>query len=119
MIDTIYIENELCNNVITENIVKRVKPKNIILCENYKEVFNKKSQNFKLQKKKPSLILAKKRNNFLLEVPKKQTIGGDKNFYFSQILNCIYDCRYCFLQGMFYSASYVIFVYYEDFLSEI
>lgn len=51
MIDTIYIENELCNNVIAENIVKRVKPKNIILCENYKEVFNKKSQNFKLQKK--------------------------------------------------------------------
>lgn len=31
-------------------------------------------------------------------------LGGDKNFYFSHMLNCIYDCRYCFLQGMFRSA---------------
>jgi DNA repair photolyase len=35
------------------------------------------------------------------------------------MLNCIYDCRYCFLQGMFRSAHYVLFVNYEDFGSAI
>lgn len=119
MIDTIYIEDELKEDRYTEDIIRRINPKNLILCESYKEVFNKKSQNFKLQKKKPSLILAKKKNNFLFEVPKKYTIGGEKNFYFSHMLNCIYDCRYCFLQGMFDSANYVIFMNYEDFLNEI
>ena len=29
--------------------------------------------------------------------------------------NCIYDCRYCFLQGMYSSANYVVFVNFEDF----
>ena len=29
--------------------------------------------------------------------------------------NCIYDCRYCFLQGLYRSAHYVVFVNYEDF----
>ena len=119
MIDTIYVEDELKENANAEDIIRRINPKNLILCESYKEVFNKKSQNFKLQKKKPSLILAKKKNNFLLEVPKKYTIGGEKNFYFSHMLNCIYDCRYCFLQGMFDSANYVLFVNYKDFLNEI
>ena len=119
MIDTIYVEDELKENANAEDIIRRINPKNLILCESYKEVFNKKSQNFKLQKKKPSLILAKKKNNFLLEVPKKYTIGGEKNFYFSHMLNCIYDCRYCFLQGMFDSANYVIFINYKDFLNEI
>ena len=31
------------------------------------------------------------------------------------MLNCVYDCRYCFLQGMYSSANYVLFVNYEDF----
>ena len=35
------------------------------------------------------------------------------------MLNCLYDCRYCFLQGMYPSAHYVLFVNYEDFLEEI
>ena len=29
--------------------------------------------------------------------------------------NCIYDCRYCFLQGMYRSAHYVVFINYEDY----
>ena len=35
------------------------------------------------------------------------------------MMNCIYDCRYCFLQGMYSSANYVLFVNFEDFESEI
>ena len=32
---------------------------------------------------------------------------------------CIYDCKYCFLQGMFNSANFVVFVNLEDFMNEI
>ena len=35
------------------------------------------------------------------------------------MLNCIYDCNYCFLQGMFNSANYLVFVNYEDYFKEI
>ena len=35
------------------------------------------------------------------------------------MMNCLYDCRYCFLQGMYRSAHYVLFVNYEDFANEI
>ncbi len=35
------------------------------------------------------------------------------------MLNCLYDCRYCFLQGMYQSANYVLFVNYEDYLDKI
>ena len=33
--------------------------------------------------------------------------------------NCLYDCSYCFLQGLYSSADYVVFVNYEDFLEDI
>ena len=35
------------------------------------------------------------------------------------MLNCIYDCEYCFLQGKHMSAHYLLFVNYEDFFVEI
>ena len=72
-----------------------------------------------IQKKFPSLILAKKFNNFILKTPQNFNIGFKNNFYFSHMLNCLYDCKYCYLQGMLNSANYLIFVNYEDFLDSI
>ena len=118
-INTIYIEKaaELHHN--TSNIIKRIKYKNIIYCNSYSEVFNSNNQKFRIQKKTPSLILAYKKNNFIHKAPKKFTIGFKNNYYFSHLLNCPYDCKYCFLQGMFNSANYVLFVNYEDFFINI
>ena len=82
------------------------------------EIFNRNNQSFRIQKSKPALILATKKNKKVLPVPKGLEIG-EPSYYFSHMLNCLYDCRYCFLQGMFKSANYIIFVNYEDFHEEI
>ena len=118
-IDTIYIENAAKSHPNTNDIIKRIKYKNIIYCNSYSEVFNTNNQNFRIQKESPSLILAYKKKNFILKAPEKFTIGFKNNYYFSHLLNCPYDCKYCFLQGMFNSANYVLFVNYEDFFTDI
>ncbi len=115
----IYVEKKIRDYENTKKILSRIKFKKIIYCENYSQIFNPKNQNFRIQKTNPSLILAKKENNLILKTPTKFSIGYDKNFYFSHMLNCIYDCKYCFLQGMFNSAHYVIFVNYSDFIKVI
>ena len=79
------------------------------------EVFNPKAQSFRLQKLRPALILAAKHDAHVLPAPHEYNIGSRHNYYFSHLLNCPYDCRYCFLQGMFRSANFVFFVNYEDF----
>lgn len=118
-IETIYVEDAIANHKRTINILNKFPTAKIIPCEKYSEVFNPKNQNFRIQKQNPSLILAKKHNKFTLTAPEGYGIGGDKNYYFSHMLNCLYDCRYCFLQGMYRSANYVIFVNYEDFIEQI
>jgi len=115
MIDTIYIEDSVRDHARTREICNRYKEANIIYCQQYTEIFNRKAQNFRIQKQNPALILARKFKNFVLEAPASYGIGGSKNYYFSHMLNCLYDCRYCFLQGMYRSAYYVLFVNYEDF----
>jgi len=120
MIETIYIENQIRQHRRTEEILSKFKKKiNIVYCDHYGEIFNIKSQNFRIQKKKPALVLAKKEGKKLHDIPKSFSIGGKKNYYFSHMLNCIYDCEYCFLQGKHMSAHYLLFVNYEDFFIEI
>ena len=119
MIDTIYYEEEIIGHPRVMALLDRFPNATPIPCENYKEVFNPSGQNFRLQKKNPSLILAQKKGKLVLPIPETYGVGGKKNFYFSHMLNCLYDCRYCFLQGMYPSAHYVLFVNYEDFLEEL
>jgi spore photoproduct lyase len=118
-IKNLYIEEDVLKDEKAIRIQKKLRYENKIICKSYREVFNPKNQNFRIQKKEPSVILAKKKKNLILEAPKKFNIGFSENYYFSHMLNCIYDCNYCFLQGMFNSAHYVIFVNYDDFLFNI
>ncbi len=119
MIETLYIEEAVFDHPRSQAIRTRYPNAAVIPCSRYGEVFNPKAQNFRLQKKQPALILAEKFNNFVLPAPLSYNIGGQRNYYFSHMLNCIYDCRYCFLQGMYRSANYILFVNYEDFDSSI
>ena len=117
MIDTIYLENSVASYDRVKSITGRFPEAVRVPCERYQEVFNPKAQNFRLQKKRPALILAKKIGTAILPTPESYGIGGQHNYYFSHMLNCIYDCRYCFLQGMYRSGHYVVFVNYEHFFS--
>ena len=113
MIEEIYIEESLLEHPRARAILQRFPDASVTTCARYGEIFNRKAQNFRLQKIRPALILAEKFSGHVLPAPPEYAIGGDLNYYFSHMLNCIYDCRYCFLQGMYRSAHYVVFVNYE------
>ncbi|MDD5271627.1 MAG: DNA photolyase [Methylovulum sp.] len=119
MIDTLYIEYAVRQHPRVLEILARFPNATRIPCQRYTEVFNPKAQNFRLQKLKPALILAEKHLRFALPAPVGYGMGARHNYYFSHVLNCLYDCRYCFLQGMYPSAHYVLFVNYEAFQDDI
>ena len=115
MIETLYIEQAVTGHERTLALRARFPDAKVVTCQHYGEIFNRKSQNFRLQKQRPSLILAQKHNKLVLPIPESYGIGMRHNYYFSHMLNCLYDCRYCFLQGMYRSAHYLLFINYDDF----
>ena len=119
MIDTIYVEDQVKRHPRVREICARFDTARVISCQHYGEIFNRHNQNFKLQKARSALILAAKLNRRVLPIPAGYGLNGARGYYFSHLLNCLYDCRYCFLQGMFRSAHYVWFVNYEDFVDDI
>ena len=57
------------------------------------------------------LILAIKKPPYIYKGTDILQDGGYKNFYYNTpMLNCLYNCSYCFLQGMYPSANIVVFV---------
>jgi len=115
----VYVEKEVKDHPRTLKVLEKLKPTQVIQIDRYPEIFNRKSQHFRLQKKGASFILAKKHGTLVYPTPLSYGIGAKHNYYFSHFLNCPFDCRYCFLQGMYRSASFVLFVNYEEFQDAI
>ncbi len=119
MFSAIYFESAVREHPRTHAILERHRDLPRIECERYGEIFNRKSRNFRLQKENPALILARKHGRKVLPAPGGYGFEAAGSHYFSHMLNCIYDCRYCFLQGMYRSAHCVLFVNYEDFAAAV
>ena len=116
MFSAIYVEKAVRQEPHTQTILNRLSSLPIVEIGQYGEIFNRSNQNFRLQKLKPALILAEKHGNKVLPTPPgygfEELPGAEspgRGYYFSHMLNCVYDCRYCFLQGMYRSANYVLF----------
>lgn len=116
----IYVENEAVENKNTQNILSHFKNSNLIKINHYKDIFFRKNQDFSVQKHSPKLILAVKHGNFIYNGAQVCEDFGNKYFYYtSSIMNCIYNCEYCYLQGMYTSANIVIFVNLDDVFHEV
>ena len=116
----IYIEKSILNHPETKRIMSKLNGRKIITIDNYKDVFNRPRQNFEIQKNSRKLILAEKKNDFFYKGSYLCEDFGEKNFYYSScIYNCMYDCEYCYLKGLYSTANVVIFVNIEDYLDAI
>lgn len=116
----IYVEKEAKQYAKTREILAKFPQAQVIEIENYQDVFHASGQDFSFQKQSQKLILAVKHENFLYPGAKVCEAFEHKHFYYSNsILNCIYDCHYCYLQGVHRSANIVIFVNIEDFFQAV
>ncbi len=116
----IYVEKEVMNYERTKKIIEKFPKAVVIPIEKYQDVFHPVGQEFSYQKQSQKLILAKKQDNFLYKGAKVCESFQNHHFYYTSFfLNCIYDCDYCYLQGVYSSANLVIFVNLEDFLEEV
>jgi spore photoproduct lyase len=114
----IYIERQAFEYPDTELVLSRFPHAVRITINNYKEVFNRPNQRFQLQKSSMKLILAVKKDRFLYEGSEQvQNFDHSHVYYNSLILNCLYNCDYCYLQGMYPSGNIVVFVNHEDFVA--
>ena len=114
----IYLEDGVEPYPLTRTILDRFPGATRVRVADYKHVFARRRQSFQAQKRSPKLILARKKDNWIYPGPSQSQDFGYRNFYYnSLLLNCIYNCDYCYLQGMYPSGNLVVFVNEDDFFS--
>lgn len=114
----IYVEDKARELPLTQQLLQRFSKANVIPILNYKEVFNRPRQEWRHQEDSKKLILAVRNDQFLYPgSPFVPSFDHTRFYYTSPILNCLYGCEYCYLQGMFSSANLVAFVNREDFIA--
>lgn len=116
----IYVEEEAADSALADSL-KRKFPRAVwIPVEDYRHIFNRPRQRFQYQKNSLKLILARKKEPMLYRgSDNAQDFGVPNFFYVTPVLNCLYNCDYCFLQGMYNSANLVVFANQEDMISQL
>ncbi|NLL69755.1 MAG: radical SAM protein [Epulopiscium sp.] len=116
----VYIEKQAMNHPNTKKILNHFSNAQIIEINHYKDIFSRSHQHYGLQKKSPKLILALKKDHLIYKGAEVCEDFGHPYFYYtSTMMNCIYDCEYCYLQGMYTSANVVVFVNIEEIFGEV
>lgn len=107
----IYVEERALARPKTQKILTHFTKSEVVLIHHYKDVFNRAAQTPALQSRARSLILADESDpRVYAGAPVCQDFGNKAFYYTSTVMNCVYDCDYCYLKGMYGSGDLVVFV---------
>lgn len=116
----IYVEERAYEYPLTKKILDKIKDVGVVTIKHYKDVFDRKRQDISLQKEHRALIIAVRDGNRIYQgAPVCQSFGNKNFFYASSMMNCPFDCEYCYLRGMYPSAYMVVFVNLDDYKTDI
>lgn len=116
----VYVERKLRGQYDVTGIINKLSGSRVVWINHYKDIFNRKGQSLAFQKKSPALILAKKEGKLVYNGSKEcQSFGNEHFYYTSCMMNCLFDCEYCYLQGMYPSADVVLFMNLDDIFHEV
>ncbi len=116
----VYVEERISGHWRTKQILQKLPGAHVITITHYKDIFNRKGQSSQRQRQSQNLVLAAKEAPFFYEgSPLCQSFGNENFYYCSTIRNCVYDCSYCYLKGMYPSGHMVVFVNLEDYFKAL
>ncbi len=116
----IYVENKIKDNDTVVSILHHFKDAQIIYINHYKDIFCRANQNYIKQQASHTLILARKSGTKVYKgSPVCQSFDNDYFFYTSCMMNCIYNCEYCYLKGMYQSGYMVLFINLDEIFDDV
>ncbi|MEE1352701.1 MAG: radical SAM protein [Acutalibacteraceae bacterium] len=116
----IYVEDRVRDTERCRRILAHFPSAEIIPIHHYKDVFNRKRQDYSAQHRSQALILAEKQGTLVYPgSPNCQSFGNANFYYTSCMMNCVFNCEYCYLKGMYPTGNLVLFLNLEDIFEEV
>ncbi len=118
---SLYVEASAAATTVGRSLIDQFADRPVVEVNSYHEVFSRPSASFQAQKRAPSLIAAVASPPYLYEAPSRVCARPGARpdelpvMYNDQLRNCVYNCDYCFLQGMHPCGHTLVFVNSEDY----
>lgn len=109
----IYIEKTEVNTPETHHILTKFPWSTVLEIDNYKNIFD-----IDVQWSTEKIMVIAAVNTAIIEAPIFYWYSG-KGFFLKNSLNCIYNCKYCYLQWIFKNDINVFFVNYRHIINQI
>lgn len=115
----LFIEKKAWNLEETQEILKKFPNAKRIPISSYKDILNPSGGDWMFQKRNQVLVLAKREGEFYYDGSSFTPTFGFEHFYYNTLaINCLFDCNYCYLQGMFPNPHLVLFVNNRNYLEK-
>lgn len=116
----VFVEEAVRDAPLAQGLLRRLPKARVVMIDHYQNVLGRGGQDFWAQKRSPALVLAAARPPFLYKGNDFLQSAVAPNFrYTTPVLNCPYDCHYCYLQGLLAGANPVVFVNTEDYFRAV
>ncbi len=116
----IYVERQAAHYPLAQRLLARYAQLPQIAIDRYGEIFHRPRQHFQIQKRRPALIIAVAKGRRIYQSNQRIESFGNRRLYYSdQMRNCLFNCSYCFLQGMHSSAHWLLFVNEDDYHQDV
>lgn len=121
MFQKVFIEEEVLSNQITQNILTKLslKNENYTIIDKLENYFGKVKKPYLEKRYNLNLFIGEKKGQIVKEAPDAYGVARGKHYYFIHAYNCIYECKYCYLQGYFSSPDIVLYVNHDEIIKEI
>ena len=119
-IDRLYLEQRVANHPDTSAVLSRYPDATLVTIDDYRTVFDRPKQEFQTQKQGRVLIVAADRGEGLYRgAARLDSFAEGRLFYNAPVRNCVYNCDYCFLQGMHPSGYTVLYLGDQESVSAV
>lgn len=116
----VYVERKAADYPLAKSILQKLSGTRVVYIDHYKDIFDRKRQDIAFQKENPALILALREGRRIFKGASVCQSFGNRNFYYaSSLMNCPFDCEYCYLKGMYPSGHMVVFVNWDDYRADV
>ena len=119
MFHKVFIEKSVLSTAQAENILSKVKFKELIEIEEYGDFFAQSKRPYLQKREDLNLYIGKKKGQLIKEAPDAYGTYGEPHYYYVHAYNCIYECDYCYLQGYFHSPDLVLFINHDEILASM
>jgi len=119
MFNKIFIEDEVKDHPKTAMILNSLSKDNIQYIEKIEDIWGRVKKPYLQKRTTLNLFIGRKKGELVKETPDAYGIGAEKHYYFIHAYNCIYECKYCYLQGYFNTPDIVLFINHDEIINKM